>query len=603
MKIKFLFSFFISVLLIASCTKEKEYSESEANDLRASSKNALLSKTVQKFGGQKYEIGKVGGTWVSSISSDPKTFNCLIVKDSMTSSIIGTLTDYLADYDPYKKEWKANLASFEIKIDEKKDRLDVIYKLRDDLYWTTPADSQKIKVTSDDVIFWYNEIDGDKRLQQSSYPQQFVSMKDGKTSHIDIEKIDDLSFVFHYPRIISNPILSTNMEFGPRYIYEKTKKQGGVEALLKLFSIDTDVKKIPSIGQYYIYEYHPGVQVVLKRNPNYWKKDENGTSLPYIETYIVKIVPDKNTELLLFKEGKLDSYSLRSEDLDSLTKIEKPDFTIYNGGATLSSDFISFNQNPKTMDKKVYNWFKETKFRQAMSCMINRKRIIEQVYRGLAEPALYLFAKPNPFFDEKIKEKFTYDPDHAVRLLSEIGIKKNKDSLMADKDGNHIEFEITVAAQNDLRVDIANIISDELKNIGITAKVKPIDLQKVLEMLTNTYDWHSIIIGLGVNYWPSQGSNVWPSKGDLHLWHPLQDKPANEWESRIDYLYNEGQFTIDKAKAKKIYDEYQHLILDQNPLVYFAYPDAFSAVRNKWGNIFFDTLGGTDMNYVYLKDQ
>jgi peptide/nickel transport system substrate-binding protein len=601
MKLNLLF-IIILFLLLNNCSKDQEYTESEANSKKNTSKDLILSKTIKKQGGKKFDIGKSGGTWYSDLNNDPKTFNTLIARDSDSRSVIDPLYDSLVDYDPYKRIFLPNLASFKVETDEKNDKMKIIYTLREDLYWTIPETMEKIKVTSDDVIFWYNEIDGDKNLQLPGYPGQFVEMADGSKKRIEIQKIDINTFAFLYPRIVNEPLLSTNTEFGPKFIFEKAKKEGGIEKLLKLFSIDTPVKKIPVLGKYYIDEYIPGVKVVLKKNPNYWKKDDKGQSLPYIETIIYKIVPDKNTEFLLFKEGKIDSYLVRAEDLDELLKFDKPDFSIYNGGASLGSAFITFNQNQKSMDKTVNSWFVQTKFRQAMSCMINRKRIVDQVYRGLAEPAIYFFAKPNPFFDEKIKQKYIFDPKKAVKLLEEIGIKKNKDGFMTDKNGNKIEFEINVGVENNIGSDIANIFSDELKGIGINLKVKPIDFQKLVDMIMNTYDWQCCSVALGSNYWPSQGSNVWPSKGNFHIWNPLQSSPATDWEKRIDHLYNEGQFTIDKKNAKKIYDEFQQTILDQCPLIYLVYPNSFFAIRNKWQNVYYDTLKGLDTDYIYLKD-
>ena len=195
-----------------------------------------------------------------------------------------------------------------------------------------------MKVTADDIVFWYDEIEGDQELQQPGYAGQFIEMA-GRLggAHRGDQKIDDLTVAFHYPRIVANPILSTNMEFGPRYIYEPAKQEGGAEGVLNLFSIDTDPATIPSIGGYYIAEYEPGVRVVAVRNPHYWKKDDAGVSLPYIERVIYQIVPDRNTEFLLFKEGNKDAYSVRPEDLDELLDAEDPDYTVYNGGATLGS--------------------------------------------------------------------------------------------------------------------------------------------------------------------------------------------------------------------------------------------------------------------------
>ncbi|OHD16017.1 MAG: ABC transporter substrate-binding protein [Spirochaetes bacterium GWD1_27_9] len=591
----------IVTLFFLSCTKEEEYSVDEINTLKDTNKSTILSKTVKKFGPQKYKNGKIGGVWVATLTNDPKTFNTLTARDSDSRTVIDYLYESLADYDPYKKEFIPNLASFEVKADEENDKLDVIYKLRDDLYWTTYDGKTKVKVTADDVVFWYNEIAGEKKLQLPDYSGQFIKMKDGVEKHIDIEKIDDLSFVFHYPRIIANPILTTNMDFGPKFIFEKAKKEKGVQSLLELFSVDTDVKTIPSLSSYYIYEYTPGVRVVLKRNPNHWKKDAGNTTLPYVEQIVFKIVPDMNTEFLLFKNGEKDFHVVRPEDLDNLLSKEKSDYTVYNGGSSLDAAFFCFNQNPSNIDKKYYNWFSNTKFRQAMSCMINRDRIINQVYRGLAEPAIHFYAKANPFFDENIKLQYTYNPKKAIKLLEEIGIKKNKDGLMVDKDGNIVEFDIVTGAENNIRIDMANIFADELKNIGITLKVRPIDFQKLVDSLIKTYDWHCVIVGLGANYWATGGINVWLSSGNFHLWRPLQEKPATDWEARIDHLYNEGAFTLDKAKAKKIWDEYQQIILEQVPLMYIVHPYTFRAVRNKWENVYFDNLRDLDLNYIFLK--
>ena len=495
---------------------EEEMTEGEAMSERERARAEILAKTVTRPGGQEWALGTVGGTWLTAVNNDPKTFNTMSARDGDTAAVVGVLFDSLADYDPYTREFLPNLASFEVEVDEEADTLTVVYTLRDDLYWTTLADPDtRVQVTADDIVFWYDEIEGDQELQQPGYAGQFIEMPDGSEARIEVEKIDELTVAFHYPRIVANPILSTNMDFGPRYVYEPAKQEGGAEGVLNLFSVDTDPTTIPSIGEYYLTEYEPGVRVVAERNPNYWKKDAAGVTLPYIEKLVFQIVPDWNTELLLFKEGKKDSFTLRPEDMDDLLNAEDPDYTVYNGGPTLGSSFIAFNQNPDTMDELVYSWFSQKKFRQAMSSVLNRDRIASQVYRGLAEPALHFFARANPYFDESIRQEFDYDPDRARDLLAEIGIRPNADGLMEDADGNHVEFDIHVGAENNVGVDIMNIFSDELKAIGITGNVRPIDFQKLVEMLISTYDWHVATASLGSNYWPEGGSNRVAVQGQL----------------------------------------------------------------------------------------
>ena len=175
---------------------------------------------------------------------------------------------------------------------------------------------------------------------------------------------------------------------------------------------------------------------------------------------------------------------------------------------------------------------------------------------------------------------------------------------MRDSDGFAVEFDVTIPSSNTVFNDIALIISDECSKVGIKVNVRQVDFQKIIEMLTSTYDWQSVLIGLGSNAFPTQGSNVWPSSGNLHLWYPLQKTPQTEWEARIDYLYNEGSFTLEREKAFVIWDEYQRIILEQCPVIYLLRPKSFVAMRNRWdfSNVYFDNMNGLKIDFVFLKD-
>ena len=599
----FFFMAFIACLFVA-CSREDELTLAEINEISSAGKNGILAKTASKpWHGESYVPGKTGGIWYASMTSDPKSFNMLVAeRDGETTGIVEQLCDSLVDYDYNTHEFKPNCAAFEIKVDSKNDKLTVVYTLRDDLFWTWYKSDKKIKVTSDDVVFWYNEIEGDTAFHSSAYNGQFVTMKDGSQAHIDIEKIDDRRFAFHFPRIDANPILSTNRSFGPRFAYEKAKKEGGIQGVLSLFSVAVDPVTIPSMGMWYLAEYTPGQRLVFKRNPNYWKKDSMGVSIPYIDEKIVQLVPDQNTQLLLFKEGKQDSYGLRPEDLDELANKKNPEYTVFSSEGSLGASFWCFNQNPKNAATPQYGWFTKKEFRQAMSCLLNRDRIIAQTYRGLAEPKKTFFPEPNPYYNPSITLKYLYDTDKAKALLLSIGMKRGSDGVMRDNSGHTVEFDMTVPADNSTSNDIASIIVDECSKLGIKVKTRSLDFQKVVEQLSSTFDWQSVIIGLGSNYWPTQGSNVWPSNGNLHLWYPLQEKPATDWEARIDYLYNEGSYAIDHDKAMKIWNEYQETILEQCPIIYLVRPLSFVAVRNRWdfSNLYFDNVGGLRSDYVWL---
>jgi peptide/nickel transport system substrate-binding protein len=602
-------------LAFSACSKESELSPEDLAALELRGINEIIGKTVSKpWNGEDFVPGKTGGTWNDVISQDPKSFNLLIAEqDNVTGTVTGYMNDYLVDYDALIREWKPRAASFEIRADEAEDTLDVIYTLRDDLYWTWYESDRRIKVTSDDIIFWYNEIIGDPQFQSSGYYQQFLEMEDGSEAHVDIEKIDDLRFVFHFPRIVAEPLLATNMDVMPRYGYEEAKKQNGAQGVLDLYGVNTDPKLIPSCGKYYLIEYTAGQRLVYKRNPNYWEKDAAGVSLPYPEEKVLRIIPDENTQYLLFKEGEIESYGSRPEDLDELVSNQQGnshdgrgvEYTVYNNEGSQNANFWTFNQNPKNKDKPFYDWFTKTEFRQAMSCLLNRERIINQVFRGLAMPKLHFFPETNRYYDENIRLQYEYDPERAVQLLSSIGMTKDASGIMRDSQGRAVEFSLTIQSDSTVYNDIASIIADELSRTGIKANIRVVDFQKLVEQLFETWDWESLLMALsGSNIFPSQGSNVWASNGNLHMWYPRQESPATDWEARIDYLYNEGAYTVDPVKAKVFWDEYQRIILEQCPLIYLVRIRGFFALNNRWDqrNVYYDNKSGLQLTHVFLKE-
>ncbi len=599
--------FFACALAFVSCgQKTPEMTLEEIEDYRAHAGQHLLERTVYKpYKGQEFIPGKEGGIWNNSILADPKTFNHLIAeRDGSSSALVEMTTEWLVDYDPIKKEWIPKAAFFEVETDEEKGTLTVHYTLRDEMVWSWYGKKETAPVTSDDIVYWYNEIEGDEVFQSSGYGGQFLELENGEQGHIECVKVDDRKFDFVFPRIVAEPLLTTNCSIKPSFIYKKAKEEKGADGVKDLFNASGDPKEIPSCGKWQFAEYKPAQRIVYRRNPNYWEKDSNGKTIPYQETMICQIVGDQNTSYLLFKQGKLESYGPRPEEVDEIVNSQKNGYTVYRADGSFSAPFWSFNQNPKNKDSQYYKWFCRKEFRQAMSCLLNRERIIQQTYRGLGDPCYSFFAKPNAFYDEKINLKYRYNVEQAKELLAKAGIKPDAKGVMRDWDNVPVEFDLTINASSSTTSDIAQIIADECSLVGIKVNVRQTDFQKIVEMLTSTYDWQSLIINLsGGSIFPSQGSNVWVSYGNLHLWYPLQPKPATEWEARVDWLYNNASYTIDKVQAKKYWDEYQEIYLEQCPIIYLVSSRSFYAIQNKWNqeNFYYDNMYGARTEYVFAQ--
>ncbi len=599
------------LFIVFSCKRYPEMTLEEIEAFKAGSAQGILSKTIDKpYKGEEWKNGKTGGVWNTTLSGDPKSFNLLIAEgDGVTSGILSYLTDSLVDYNLVKKEWTPRLADFKIVTDEKNGTLDVVYTLRDDLYWSYYNNLEPaVKITSDDVVFWYNEIYGDRECASSAYNSRFMTMSDGSEKEITIEKIDERSFVFHFPRIIAEPLLATNMNFGPAFIYKKAKESGGVKAVKQLFTVDVNPKTIPSCGRYFLVQYVPGQRLVYERNESFWEKDEENKSIVYPDKMVCQIVGDQNTSYLLFKQGRIESYSPLPEQLEDVVNNADNSgtqgYSVFSSAGNLDASFWTFNQNPKNKDKKYYKWFTTKEFRQAMSCLLNRERIIKQTYRGLGEPKYSFFNSANRFYNEDIILQYRFSHSHAQKLLESAGFVKKDDGFLYDKDGVKVEFDLTVASSNNIYSDIAQIITDECKKEGITINVRQTDFQRLVEQLMSSYDWQTLLIGLsGGSLFPTQGSNVWLSGGNLHMWNPLQQTPATDWEARVDWLYNEASCIVDAQKAKPYWDEYQQIILEQCPVIYLVRGRSFYALNNRWdfSNFYFDNMNGADTTHLWLK--
>jgi len=599
--------------LFLSCANVEEVTLAEWEKITVAGLGEILEQTVSRpWRGEAFVPGTPGGTWNSAVVHEPRTFNLLVGEtDAASSNIIRMMHDMLVDFDVVRREWTPRVAYFDVQVDEEAGTLRVVYTLRENLYWSFYGSQERVPVTSDDVIFWYDNIQGYQPFRSSAFSGQFLMMEDGTPARITIERIDDRSFAFFFPRIVANPLLTTNMTFGPKFIFEPAKREGGVQGVRDLFNISNDPRLIPSKGRWFLVEYVPGLRLVFRRNADHWERDESGVAFPYIYETIVQILPDAGTQFLVFQEGRLDSHLSRPEDLDTLIRGQGGygrgrhggDFTLFNADGSLGAPLWSFNQNPQNRDQPFYYWFTQKEFRQAMSSILNRDRIVNQVFRGLAEPMLWFFPPPNPFYNPDIRLRHTFNPERALELLASIGMTRDAAGIMRDSRGTAVEFDLSIVADNSVFSDKASIIVDEAAQIGIRITVRPTDFQRLVEQLTGTWDWSSVIITLGVQFWPTQGSNVWPSSGNLHLWHPLQAEPATHWEARIDYLYNEGSFTVDTERAWGIWNEFQEIILEYMPVIYLIRPRSFFALNNRWDftNFFFDNINGAETSYLFLR--
>ena len=249
-------------------------------------------------------------------------------------------------------------------------------------------------------------------------------------------------------------------------------------------------------------------------------------------------------------------------------------FQLVELGVGAERDFLWFNQNTGTnaAGKPIVNpgrlkWFRNKKFRQAVSCAIDRDRLAREVYGGRAQPTYGFISTENQKWNNPDIPRYGFDLARARALLAEIGIQdRNGDGMMEDADGNPIEILFYSNPGNPLREKAAALIVADLKKLGIKLIYLPIDYRALVERINVTFDYECALMGLGGGGGdPASQINVLRSSEELHQWFPLQKTPSTDWEARIDALMDAQMRTLDFAQRKKYFDEVQVILAEELP--------------------------------------
>ncbi|HOK55851.1 MAG TPA: ABC transporter substrate-binding protein [bacterium] len=528
---------------------------------------------------------KFRNTLCLSTSSDPKSFNPIIAKETSTTIITGFIFEGLTKIDGITLQVKPLLAEkWEV------DKTGKIWRfyLRKDVLWNDGD-----KFTADDVVFTFNQLIYNEKIPTSS---RDVLTVEGKK--IEVKKINDYTVEFILPEKFAPFLQLMTQEILPKHKLERSVLEG---KFTSTWGVNEKVENIVGTGPYKINDYRPGEWIILEKNPYYWRKDKNGVQLPYIEKIVFLIIPDPNMAILKFRTGEIDILSIRGQDYYVLKPLEKDkNFTIYDIGPSLSSEFLALNQN---IDAKIPDykkeWFSDVNFRKSIAYSIDRNSIIKNVYAGFGTPLYGPMNKSCGFFYNDKITKYDYDLKKARELLMKSGFVW-KENFLYDRKGNRVEFTIITNSNNFERVQIGNIIQNDLEKLGMKVNLLPVEFNTLVNKLTISRDWEGVIIGLTGGIEPHGGKNVWNSKGQLHFWN-FGNKRNYEWEKEIDHLFEIGTKYLNQEERKKIYDRWQEIVTDYLPLIYTANSNVIYAVRNKFENMKITVYGGVLHNIEEIK--
>jgi peptide/nickel transport system substrate-binding protein len=286
--------------------------------------------------------------------------------------------------------------------------------------------------------------------------------------------------------------------------------------------------------------------IKLEKNPEYFMPE-----YPKVDIVTFRIMKDEAERLAAIRTGRIDLTTV-SADSAELLKIDGS--LSIKSYQSMDYGYLGINVNKKPFD--------DVRVRQAISYAVDRRAIVDVVWKGEAEltgpisPAQKAYA-----IDLTGLIGYQRDVEKARQLLAEAGY------------GNGFKTVIQTASTYPDMLDSALIIQQQLKEIGIDAEVEQLEWAKYIEV------WKSKDMTLLV------GRNTAGNDPDRSLRFFFSTKGgANVWNysnPQFDALVQQALETTDLEQRKSLYAEAQKMVISDAPNLFLASPRYFYAVSDR----------------------
>ena len=537
---------------------------------------STIHASAQELMVKSGEVGRYGGRLVVAERTEPKTLNPVTALDLASRDVIRRMNADLIHINCKTQRAEPALARS----------------------WTASADGRRYTLvlrrgirfsdghplTADDVLFSF-KVYLDKKVHA---PQRDLLMVGRKPIHVTEIGQSTVQFDLAQPDAAADRIFDS-IAILPRHLLEKAYQQG---KLSTAWNLRTPPSQIAGLGAFRLKAYVPGERLVLGRNPYYWKEDMKGNRLPYLDEIDFLFAGSQDVQAMRFEAGETDVISgLSPQNFAALEPQQQArSFRLYDLGPGLEYDFLFFNLNslPSGAPPEVLQgqrWFRQVRFRQAISAAVDRAAIVRLVYQDRAT-ALWSNVTPgNKRWMNSSLPKPSYSLSRARSLLQSAGFRWDKQGDLRDVHSNAVRFSIITSAGDPLQTQIATILQNDLAHLGMDVQVVPLDFHAVLDRVFRTYDYSGCLLGLvSGDTDPNPEMNVWLSSGRMHLWNLTERRPQTPWEAEIDRLMRKQAVTLNFQVRKLLYDNVQSLIQQYLPVICIVSPDLLVGSKTDLGN-------------------
>lgn len=332
-------------------------------------------------------------------------------------------------------------------------------------------------------------------------------------------------------------------------------------------------------------------EIVLKRNPNYWKKDEFGNQLPFLNSITVTFAKDKRSELMAFRKSEIDMV------------LEIPVEEIQNILGSLKDAQEGKNVRHKVDSKKSLSIlyvafaceseeFSNVKVRQAFNYAINRNDIVDNWLEGEGWPATGGIVPEMAGYDNQAVKGIKPDPERARFLLASAGYPNGKGFPVLDFYVNGKE------GSADHRMAMS--VKEQLKSVlNIDLNIK---LCSIEERLAAIEDGSAKIWRAGwIADYPDAENflNLFYSGDSMDVQTTNSFNFKNE---EYDRLYESAQSESDPEKRMELLTKCDQIVIDQAPIIPILNDDHIVMINARVRNFEANSMESLNLTDVFIKE-
>jgi peptide/nickel transport system substrate-binding protein len=384
---------------------------------------------------------------------------------------------------------------------------------------------------------------------------------DGKP--VTVTEQDEYTLVFTFPKAVANTFETLAVPPFPSHVFQPVFDRRGVAGLKAMWNLDETPSNIVTGGAFKLISYQPGTRAVFERNPFFgeWNVSEDGVALPHLARVTQTVYKDRAALITDYTKGQLDvlvstnplevvqvQQAIAQGDLSGTLRV--------NAVAQSVTTWLAFNWNRKS-DPFKQDLFRNVSFRQAMSHMINRKRIVAEAYQGLSKPVYGALTEAFGDWESPELPRFEYDLEAAKTLLAKVGFRnRNAEGFLVNRDGKLLEFEIVAPTATTVYPRIMAIITEDAVRLGVKINVRYISANAQIALLTTTGNdrpWDAIFSAAALGAPSSYPMNpgYYACTGRFHLYN-TSGSCLDPLETQAMVLNERGRQTLDTNARKQI---------------------------------------------------